>query len=225
MRKFLVLFSVLVLFILPKNVHALVTDEGVTREKTVVLHFTTAVPVNTSLSGTTVPRPMLVDLISLSTTSGLFPHKDTGEIDISHFNFNLDKPAASTGTVRLGVITMVSPSTGSVSFFYSFSFQKNVSNNGLPIPMNQTPSFVRCRVNSGMVSTTNFLVDGLTPYILTNETRSGSGLYASTNSVPSPISAGAVLPRVGDIVLEYNNFDAANTIPLNVDIWYHSEPR
>ena len=213
MKKFWLAF---LLAFIPLKAHAAITDPLVIQEKTVVIHFSTTVPAATTSN---------FDLIALSTTPGVFPHTDRGEIDISHINVVLDKAASSTGTVRIGVLNFVNSSTGSVSFFYTYSSTKNVSNTALPIPTNFTSAFYRCRVNSGRTST-NTDVDGLTPFILTNEKISGSSVYKSTTvasaQLPSPV--GQISPAAGDIIMEVKNLDATNAINVVVDIWYHSEP-
>lgn len=191
-----------------------ITDEGVTREKTVAIHFSSTVA--------TGVNPTSFILISLSTTTGLFPHTDRGEIDISHIGIQLDKLAASTATVKIGVFTMVSPSTSSVTFFFTQSSAKNASNTGPEIFANLTQSFYRCKVKPNPTST-NTLVDGLTPFILSNDFRSGTGIYTSTGTIPTPTGT-SIVPRVGDIMMEIFNSDITNTINVLVDLLYHSEP-
>lgn len=201
------------LLLAPLHVHASITDLLVIQEKSVVVHFSTTVSAGNSLA--------LFDLISLSTSTGLFPHLDRGEIDISEINLQVDKVSTSTGTAKVGVMTFVNTSTGSATYFYGLSYRNNVSNNGLADMDNFSPTFYRCRVNSGKTAISADK-DGLTPFILSNDARTGSGLFASTNTLQSPI--GFVNPRPGDIILEVSNPDVTNSINIIIDIWYHSEP-
>lgn len=195
----------------PLKLQAALTDPEVVQEKTYFIHYSTTVNANTTAA---------FDLISLSTTPGLFPHSERGEIDISHINITVDKLAASTGTVKLGVVNFVNTSTGSVSFFYTPSFLKNASNTNV-FPLNNFyQAFYRCKVLP-TTSTTNKDQDGTTPFILTSDKRQGSTIYQNDTPLSSPL--GTASPNAGDIVMEVINNDNANTITINVDIGYHSE--
>lgn len=212
MKKFLIAF--LVFF--PAKLHASIIDEGVTREKTFVVHFTTTVPAN---------AVSVFNLVSLSTTASLFPHtannpSDIGEIDVSHINILMDKVATATTTIKVGVCTFVNSSTGSATYFFSRSSQKNVSNTDVVVTANFTPAFYRCKVRSGATAT-NSLVDGKTPFLLSNDTDSGSSALNSTTLFASP--NGPMFLRPGDIVLKVGT-DATNTVNVIIDVWYHAEP-
>lgn len=195
------------------GLNAAITDPQVVQEKTVMVHFSTTVPVSAN--------PAIIDLISLATATGVFPHKETGEIDISQINISIDKLAASSGTVKVGVIDFVGSSTGSVTFFDTYSFLRNVNNTFPVINPGYGQAFYRCRVNPPA----NTLNNGTTPFILSNDTKNGSTAYTLTTIMASPISAGSVNPRPGDIVLEAVNSDITNTYNIVGDIFYHSEAR
>lgn len=215
MKKLVLAF---LLGIIPFKLHASITDPEVLQEKTVVVHFSTTVPAGATSA---------FDLISLSTTANLFPHKERGEIDVSEIRVVYDKLAASTGTVKIGVVNFVNTSTGSVSFFYVNSSQKEVTSSLTPFFLeNFSPAFYRCYVRSGKTAT-NTDVDGITPFILTNDKDTGSSLYRSTATaslqLPSPIGT-TVAPAVGDIVMKITNLDSTNSVVVIADIWYHSEP-
>ncbi len=212
MKKFV---AFLFLAILPSHIHAAITDPQVVQEKSVALYFSTPIAANKNLS---------FDLISLSTTTGLFPHLDHGEIDISHIDVVMDKIAASTTTVKIGVVNFVNTSTGSVTFFYSKTAVHNVSNTAGTDFLNFTPTFIRCKVkpNNTAISTD---VDGLTPYIISNDKISGSTVYNSsaTVSMQLPSIVGPITPRPGDIVMQVIT-DASNAVNILVNLVYHSEP-
>lgn len=205
----------LFLSILPLRVHAFLGDPQVVQEKSNVVHFSTTV-----LNAT---NPAFI-LISLSTTSDLFPHTDRGQINISGINVIVDKVAAATATVRIGVVNFVNTSTGSVTFFYTNPSNRNVSNTGGRDFLNPNSAFYRCKVKPNGTAT-NVNVDGLTPFILSNEVRSGSSVYRSsaTVSLQLPSPAGIMAPKVGDIVMEVLT-DATNPVNVIVDLFYHSEP-
>lgn len=210
MKKYLILLGLC--FACLGSANAVITDPLVLQEKTVVVHFSTTVPVSAN--------PAIIDLISLATATAVFPHTDTGEVDISQINLTVDKVATSTGSVKIGVIDFVSQSSGSVTFFYNYSFVKNVSNTAPQINPSFAPTFYRCRVSPQPTNTAKL---GATPYIFSNDLKTNSGVYTSTASFASPILAGSVNPRAGDIVLEAVNNDITNTYVIVGDIFYHSE--
>lgn len=217
MKKFGLLLS---LFFLPALSHASLQDPLVAQEKTYVVHFTTAVPANTSL--------VEFDLISLSTTASLFPHTrtnpgDIGEIDVSEINLVEDKVQTSTITLKLGVMQFVNISTGSVTWFFTRSSAKNGNNTDAVAFNNYPPSFYRCKVIPAN-TVTNSSVDGTTPWIVSNDIRSGYSGFTTTTTLISPIPAGRVAPRAGDIIMEVSNPDATNVVNIYIDVWYHAEP-
>lgn len=210
-----------------KYSHATITDEGVTREKTVSIFYSTTVANQTGAQS-----PSRVCLIQLSSTS--WPHlyggsQDVGEVDLSHIHVDIDKAAASSGTVRLGVITYVNTSTGTVTWFFKKSYTKNVSNTNVSDPENETPSFYRCRV----VPISGSTVTASTPYILSNEFSTGN-IYTSTGAFPTPgvilstVTWAPIPPltsylRAGDILMEISNLDSSNSVVINAHLLYHTE--
>lgn len=211
------LWLALLLVCVPLKVRAYVAEPEVLQEKTVIVHFSTTVPAAATAN---------FDLVSLNTSSStLWPHLDRGEIDISHVNVMIDKVATSTGTVKLGVCTFVNSSTGTVVFFYTSSFQKNVSNGNLPFPNNFSPAYYRCKVNSGRTAT-NSDVDGTLPFILSNDRNQGSSAYRSTATLSLQLNSpvGLVQPGIGDIIMEVRNLDPTNSVIIFIEVWYHSEP-
>lgn len=213
-------FALLCCFFLPKITQAAVVDPLVVQEKSIHVHISTTIGKN--IGAGTTSTLYVMDLVSLSTTTGLFPHKDTGELDISGLSVVVDKIITTTGVIRVGIVNYISPSSASITWVYNNSFVNNSSYT--IIPYFQFPrEFIRGRVKSNAtVLSTNR--DGSTPWIVSNDNTTGSTFYTSTTPVNSPISAGTVLPRTGDIILEVKTFDATNTFTLNLDMAYHSEP-
>lgn len=201
---------------LPKFGSCAITDEGVVREKSFTIHYSTTIAA--SVGVVPASSPTAVVLISLSTPTG-WGHVDRKELDISHIDCRIDKLAASTCTIKIGVVNFVGNSTGSVTFFWAYSNQRNVSNTSIPEPTLYPQAFIRARVQPQVGPT-----DGLTPFIVSNDTRSGSGVYQNTRFIPTAsLITPNVIPMVGDIVMEATNFDATNSIIVNLEIVYHSE--
>lgn len=155
--------------------------------------------------------------IDLSDTTN-WPHKETGEINISAIRVDIDKVAASSATVKLGVVNFVNSSTGSVTWFYGREFSKNVSNTDVSHVVNYAPNFMKLRVNPGSNDD-----NGTTPYLFSNDTTNGSAIYQNDVFLPSPL--GNDKPGVGDIILAVNNTDYARVIIVSIEIQYHANKR
>lgn len=155
-------------------------------------------------------------VIDLSDTTN-WPHKETGELNISAFRIDVDKTAASTDTVKIGVVNFVDSSTGSVTWVETLEGTSNVSNTNVTEVLNFAPNYLRLRVNPNGPQT-----DGLTPFILSNDTTGGSTTYQTDVNLPSAFSA-ATKPGVGDLVVSVVNGAAA--IVVNIQVLYHSNSR
>lgn len=209
------LLAVVLFLIAPIRIHAAITDPEVLQEKSVLLFFSTTVAAASNAN---------FDLISLSTSANLFPHLDTGEIDTHYIHIVVDKIAAATATVKIGVVNFVNTSTGSVTFFYEKVANRNVSNTVGSDMFAPEPAFVRCKVRPNNTALTTD-VDGLTPFILSNDKLSGSALYHSTTTATAQLNSpvGLISPRVGDIIMQVLT-DSSNPVNVIVNIAYHSEP-
>lgn len=196
----------------PRSAYAWISSPLVGQEKTVMVHFSTTV-----IAGAT----SVFDLVSLGNTASLFPHLDHGELDVSHVNIMVDKIATSTGTVKLGVVNFVNQSTGSATFYYDCAYVRNVTNNSLPFTDYFTPAFLRGKVLSGKTAT-NSDIDGITPFITSNEKLSGVAALSGAVLLQSP--AGFINPRAGDLMMQVVNNDSANPVTIQMEIYYHSEP-
>jgi len=192
-----------VLLLLTSVSHAWLWEQA--PDKTVQVTYNLSVAAATNSTSTLV--------IDLSDTTN-WPHKDTGEINISSIRVDIDKVAASTVTVKLGVVNFVDTSTGSVTWFYSRGFAKNVSNTDVLDFQSYGRLFRRLRANSeGRVT------NGSTPYLLSNDTTDGSTTYQIDVALPSP--NGNTKPGRGDIVMQVTK-DGSNIAVLNIEILYHS---
>ncbi len=208
MRKInLILFASLALFGPLKPAHAWIFQE--IPDKAVEVHYNLVV--GAAVSTNTV-------LISLSSTT-IWPHKENGELNLDVVRMAIDKVAASSATVRLGVLNMVNSSSGSVTWLTVLASTKNVSNTTNLVFANYLPVSIRCRVNKAALADT----DGTTPYLFSNETTSASTAYQNDVYLQSP--AGNILPGTGDIILQVVNNDQTNAINVVMDVIYHSNQR
>lgn len=170
---------------------------------------------STSLIAATISTDTI--LIDLSDTVN-WPHKETGEIQIQSISVVIDKVAASTGSVKIGVVNTVNSSTGSVSWIKDFQTRNNLSNSAIIKFDRVDPTYYRCRVNSQGLS-----ADGLTPYFLTNDKTVASTTFQNDVALSTTFGPG-VFPATGDIILEINK-DASNAWNVDIEVSYNSKPR
>lgn len=179
------------------------------KSKEYSLWFSSTSP--TGFSGTTTY--ILIDL----TDTTNWPHKDTGELHINSIEINLDKAAASTTTVRLGVVNFVNASTGSVTWFSGIKSINNVSNTNSTFQFLFPDLGINTKVRPASTPDT----DGSTPYIISTETTSGSTAFQDDTAMPT-IRSTTIIPKVGDIVMEIGKSGTAIVYDLLVK--YHSMP-
>lgn len=186
--------------------HAWIFDQA--PDKTMTIHYRLNVAANTSTS------TVLVDLSDMTT----WPHKETGEIDISMLKVEFDKVATSTAMAKVGIANYVGYSTGSVTWFYAKENNLNVSNTGIGDPFHTEPCFIHARAIPSVTVDT----DGKTPFILSNDLTSGSAVYKSSATYfTSPAASNFVNLGRGDLLLFVQTGAAAVTV--TVDMQYHSE--
>lgn len=185
--------------------HAGIFDYGA--EKTVYVKYDLAV---TATSTSTV-------LVDRSDTTN-WPHKHAGSIRIVGLDVNVDKAAASTTTVKIGVVNFINASTGSITWVWEKSHLTNVSNTDV----NANPHFFPIPINC-KVEPANTADDGATPYVLSNDTTSGSSTYQNDSDLPSP--NGDVSPGLGDLILFVQKPGTSTTATVNIHIWYYTDRR
>lgn len=154
--------------------------------------------------------------IDLSDTSN-FPHKTNNAISIVGYRIDLDKAAASTATVKIGVVTSVNASSGTVTWFLSKEHLRNVSNAGVNESFHLFPAVIRAYVSSS----------GTTPEILSSNkvTLTDTEALEYQNDVPLPTTAGThVAPARGDIIVRVIGGGASATAGALVDLLYFSGP-
>lgn len=186
---------------------------------------------NLSLTSALQSTSTVVIHLASGTKTGIFtewPHYEDGEVNISDLRMEIDKVATSTVAVRLGVITSVNLSSGSVTWFWSKNFQKNVSNTDTGIDISATETVYRCRVNASTQDATGTRLEGTTPYIISNDkialAAAGSTVYQTDVVLPSPASTGATFPGRGDIVMDVVK-DTTNAIDIHLELKYYTRRR
>lgn len=185
-------------------------QESDLRSKSIQAHYNLAVAADIST------HTVLIDL----NTAWPNPTQQTGAIKITGLSVQIDKTAASTATVRIGVINSINASTGSVTWFYELKNQRNVSNTNNN-PIINTDNAIRDL--TVIPPTPNTGADGTTPYLISNITTSASTIYQTDVRLPSPIGVAGTLPKLGDVVMNVINGTVA--IDVLVDVLYHYDAR
>lgn len=163
-------------------------------------------------SVTTSTVTIAIDLSNTTT----WPHRSARSIQILGWKMDVDKVAAGTGTVKIGVLTSVNASSGTVSWFQTKNFIRNASNTTNLETMNLFPAAINTYVSAS----------GTTPYLITSETTTLNDTEALEyqNDVPLPATVGAgVVPSVGDILLRVIG-GGANAVGVVLDILYFGLP-
>lgn len=157
-------------------------------------------------------------VVDLSNTTN-WKHKETGEINFDVLRLSLDKLALSTCTVKLGVVNFINTSTGSVTWFFSKEVGMSTSTASSENRdfNDYRPDSIRLRVDPASTPDT----DGSTPYILSNDTTSGSTTYQTDINLPSPV--GNTAPGAGDLVMLVTNGTGA--LVVNFELLYHTRRR
>lgn len=200
------LFGFLILSFMGTLCHADLFDLTKSKEFTILFSSQSG----TGFSGTTT-----YTLIDLSDTVN-WPHKETGGIHITSIQTEMDKAAASTSTIRIGVVNYVGVSTGSITWLATRRGEQNVSNTNILFAHDYPDFGIYAKVRPS--ATAN--VDGATPGALSTEKSSGVSYIAQNTALPTILS-GSSFPAVGDIVIELNK--GATAINYSVRIKYFTE--
>lgn len=183
------------------SAHAAQRNEEVVRHNSRTAHYL--------FNGITASTSAI--LIDLSDTTN-FKHAQTGEILITGIRFSVDKVAASSATVMIGVVTFVDASTGTVKWFVTKRFAKDSVLTHFAELLNPNPAVWHVSVNT----------DGTTPLLVTNETASTNDATYQTD-VNLPTSAGnQTPPGVGDIIIRVV-MGGATALSTEADIFYYTE--
>ncbi len=188
---------------------------GNIRDKSFALHFSSAV-----IASSTTADWVLIDLSSNNAVNG-YPHSETGFVSVANVRIVMDKAAATTATAKLGVVTSINFSSGTVAWFYSSDQVNNVSNTMSLMDSNEFESVFNLRVNNA----TPIGDSGVTPRLITNSRSVNSTVYNSTTTLKSFFSptSNALIPEVGDVIL--NVTKAASAATVTVDLIYYTDRR
>lgn len=184
-------------------------------DRTVSVNYRLEVASGTTATVGTTTNTVVIHLSSTTYNSTAWRHTGTREINISAIRCQIDKVAASTGSLRIGVVNAIDLSSGSVTWFYHKSFEKNASNTGDDYN-NADAAYFKTRVENGADQNS----DGVTPWLLSSDITSDSTLFQSDVSLGSPV--GGTIPGKGDIVMQVTNRDWANILFVNLEILYHT---
>jgi len=177
-------------------------------DKAVLAHFRLSVPIGHQLQTST--NVIVIDLSSAGVTNEGFPHEfSNGYIEIYSIELDIDKVAASSASVRIGVVTFVNASTGAVSWFWAKEHPTNVNNTNLHGCFNYWPYSLKTKVvpNHG---------DGLTPFLITSTKTLESVDYQTDVELVSPAGAESGPPGKGDIVMEVENGSGVTLVDLRI---------
>ncbi len=163
---------------------------------------------STSLAGATGTTSYI--LIDKSDTEN-WPIKDGKSIHITSIYSDIDKAAASTTTVRFGVVTWIDASSGTVKWFYGLGYNLNVSNADNIKQIN----FPGDGLNTSIISSGTITGNGFTPAILSTEVTDHSTVYQNDIEMPT-INTTYVKPQVGDIIIEIGKAAAAINYLFNI---------
>ena len=128
------------------------------------------------------------------------------EIRFSYIKCVLDKATDAYGTVKLGVVTSVGVSSGTISYFYDAPFKASTGTN-IVYEEVYSPSYLKARSSLRDIVTSDIDTDNVA---FNNQT--------SLNTVIGTSAA----PAVGDIILTITK-DDANSANIVIDALYHSE--
>jgi hypothetical protein len=206
MKRFLGLFAGLIL-LSGVSFGALFRAEQVP-DKTVVINYEFSI--SSTIGSTTT---LIVDLSS--TTA--WPHSRTKGVKISAIRLGIDAMREATGTIKLGVITHVGASTGSVTWFHSKRIEVSTLTytlNGNDL-VNFTPLWINAKVDGGTRLDGSV---GTTPFIMSNDTTAGTTDIQDDSNLPSP--DGDTFPGLGDIVMEIKK-DVVGAMVIVLQLFYH----
>jgi opacity protein-like surface antigen len=163
-------------------------------------------------NGITASTSALVVDLSSASTGGLYPHSNTAELDVVAIRVQIDKVAASSATVQLGVITAVNATNGNFTAFYSKSFNNDTVSTTLEDEVNPFPAVWRLKVNG----------DGKTPFLGSNLTSLSDTAYQTDVTLPAT-SGTPTFPAVGDLILRVVMVGVPTAMNITVEVNYYSE--
>jgi len=177
---------------------------------------------------------ILIDGYDLANSTAYWPHlyldpAKPREINIDAIHLDWDHAAASSGTIKVGVVTYVHQTSGSVTWVWGRENEQNLSATRTGETANFWPYSLRCRVEP--LTGAGYPMRGKTPYILSNDVTQESTVFQTDVVLPtSAIDTDGVTistyPAIGDIILYVAKpTDASTTMTVRVLAQYHTESR
>lgn len=145
---------------------------------------------------------------------------------VSGWDVEVDKVAAGTATVKLGVITRVNSSSGTVRWFWEKSLERNVSNTTSRDLVLLHPSSIDTRVVGVTPGDLTPVDPTSTPGFTTSDRVTAGDAEATEyqDDVPMATTEGVfVLPNVGDVVMRVIGGGSTNTTVVNARVLYWIE--
>ena len=146
---------------------------------------------------------------------------------IGGWSVELDKVAAGTTTVKMGIVTSVNESSGTVRWFYVKTSEKNLSNTNAVDTRILWPATIDGRVVGGGPSGLLPGGFGTTPGFVTGDvvTFADAEALEYQNDVPLPTTnSGNVIPQVGDVILRVVGGGSTNPTTVTANLLYYLEP-
>jgi hypothetical protein len=152
-------------------------------------------------------------VVDLSDNTNWLHKFTTSEIQVNSVRLEVDKVAASTTSIRIGVVTYVSASTGCVTWFLHVPAAVEVSNAKVDSTVIDSGWNLRVKKDATDPTVTN----GSTPYILSNDTTFASTTYQTDVKLASPVGSAGTAPGLGDLVMDVTNGTGAVVVYLSVN--------
>ena len=146
---------------------------------------------------------------------------------VAGWDVEVDKVAAGTATVKMGVVTGINSSSGTVRWFWEKNLERNVSNTTSRDYALLWPSSIDTRVVGVTVGSLTAVDPTSTPGFLTSSRVTAADAEATDfqNDVPmATLEGGFVFPSVGDIVLRVIGGGSTNSTVVNARVLYWIEP-
>ena len=148
-------------------------------------------------------------IVDLSDTAN-FTHEFTGGIEILSLRVSIEKIAASSGTIKIGVVSACNVSVGTVTYFAELRHNAGAAGYS-------TANLV---LNDAVIYAT-VGNDEIPKGILSNDRLLSSTAFQTDVTLPSPIPVGASFPGKGDIVMTYTTSDSV-LANITVEVIYNS---
>lgn len=168
-------------------------------------------PVTIHYSKTSITASTTAILVDLSDTTN-FKHSKTNGANIDSIRLDIGKVAGSSGTIKLGVVTEVDASNGSVYWFTTKHMQEGTVEKNLDDEIGFSLSKIRTRIDP----------DNDVPlYFATNDSSLGDTTYQTDVNLPTVLGSNAA-PAEGDIIFQFTN-DGGDAWNISLRLSYSTD--